>query len=187
MLQQLRIISGKWRSRKITFLPLQDVRPTLDATRETLFNWLGTLIIDAICLDLFAGSGALGFEALSRGAKHVVMLDASAKIINQLKKTAAILAATDIDFICAKLPQDLKKIPTQKFNLVFLDPPFAKNLIKPCSEFLEASSLLASQAYIYIEAEKELAIENIIPKNWQIIRNKISGQVRFCLCSRYNI
>jgi 16S rRNA (guanine966-N2)-methyltransferase len=173
----LRIIGGKWRSRKINFAPLKGVRPTTDASRETLFNWLTPAINDANCLDLFAGSGALGFEALSRGAKHVVMVDASMQIISTLKKTAHLLHTEDIELYCAKIPQRINKIPQQTFDIVFLDPPFYCDLIKPTCEKLATSSYLAKNTIIYIEAEKEIDIEDIIPKSWQILRQKIVGQV----------
>lgn len=175
---QLRIIGGQWRSRRISFLPLPGVRPTTDANRETLFNWLGDKIIAANCLDLFAGSGALGFEALSRGAKHVLMLDASAKIIKQLKENATLLSATNITFLCAKLPQQFNKIPQQVFDIVFIDPPFHQNLIAPCCELLEQSNLLATNAYIYLEAEQDLDVAPLLPKAWQILRHKIVGQAQ---------
>ena len=173
----LRIIGGKWRSRKISFIPLKGVRPTTDATRETVFNWLSPIINETNCLDLFAGSGALGFEALSRGAKHVVMVDASTQIIATLKKNAQLLLAENIDFFCAKIPQGFNKIPKQSFDIVFIDPPFHHDLIKPTCEKLINSDLLAPSAIIYIEAEKELDIKTVIPEPWQILRQKISGQV----------
>jgi 16S rRNA (guanine966-N2)-methyltransferase len=173
----LRIIGGKWRSRKISFVPLKGVRPTTDATRETLFNWLAPIINDKNCLDLFAGSGALSFEALSRGAKHVVMVDASMRIIATLKKNAQLLLAENIEFICAKIPQGINKIPKQFFDIVFIDPPFHHDLIKPTCEKLISSGYLAPNALIYIEAEKELDIKTVIPESWQILRQKISGQV----------
>lgn len=182
---QLRIIAGKWKSRRINFLPLTGVRPTTDANRETLFNWLQDKIRDAICLDLFAGSGALGFEALSRGAKHVTMVDSSIKIIQNLKENAQALNATEsINFICAKVPEQFVKISPQKFDIIFLDPPFHKNLVAPICEILENMSFVANDGYVYIETEKELDISNILPKPWQILRTKLSGQVRYHLIQK---
>jgi len=179
----LRIIGGKWRSRKISFVALKGLRPTTDATRETLFNWLAPVINDAICLDLFAGSGALGFEAMSRGAKHVVMVDASTHVITTLKKTAQLLGTKDIDFYSARIPQGLNKIPKQSFDIIFLDPPFHFDLIKATCEKLANSSCLAQNTLIYIEAEKELDIKKVIPESWQILRQKVMGQVGSYLCS----
>ena len=183
----LRIIGGKWRSRRIGFASIKGLRPTTDATRETLFNWLAPNIVNANCLDLFSGSGALGFEALSRGAKHVVMVDASTQAIAALKKNAKILNTEEIDFYCAKIPQNLNKIPEQSFDIVFLDPPFYLDLLKPTCEKLINSKYLAENSIIYIETEKELNIENIIPKNWQILRQKVMGQVGSYLIEKNRI
>ncbi|OGT09082.1 MAG: 16S rRNA (guanine(966)-N(2))-methyltransferase RsmD [Gammaproteobacteria bacterium RBG_16_37_9] len=173
----LRIIAGKWRSRKISFVQLKGVRPTKNVCRETLFNWLAPVTACANCLDLFAGSGALGFEALSRGAKHVVMVDASMQIIHKLKENAELLQASNIDFYCAQIPQRINKIPKQHFDIIFLDPPFHCGLIKSTCEKLLNSGYLAKDCLIYIEAEKELAVENIRPASWKILRKKISGLV----------
>jgi len=175
-MQTLRIIGGKWRSRRISFIPLKGLRPTTDAGRETLFNWLAQDINNANCLDLFAGSGALSFEALSRGAKHVAAIDCKAPIISTLKKNAELLSAENIDFYLAKIPQNINKIPEQYFDIVFLDPPFYKDLIKPTCKKLNNSNYLAKNAIIYIESEKELDINSVIPKSWQILRQKNTGR-----------
>lgn len=174
-LSTLRIIGGKWRSRKINFIPLKGVRPTTDLVRETVFNWLSPVIVGANCLDLFAGSGALGFEALSRGAKHVVLVDQSARNINQLKVSAELLQADNIDFYCAPIPGRLSKIPEQAFDIVFLDPPFNHNLIQPTCAKLLSDGYLSKDSYIYIEAEKELDVASLIPQSWQILRTKPYG------------
>ena len=178
----LRIIGGKWRSRKIKFFP-KNVRPTTNITRETLFNWLAPSIVGANCLDLFSGSGALGFEALSRGAKHVVMADISKKVITQLKANAELLETKDVDLYRINIPGELHKIPDKHFDIVFLDPPFYKNLIKPTCEKLKALDYLAKDALIYIEieAEKRLEIENIVPKTWRILREKTHGATKIYL------
>lgn len=174
----IKIIGGKWRSRKIKFIATTGVRPTTNATRETLFNWLAPIINQANCLDLFAGSGALGFEALSRGAKYVVMIDAAIKVIKQLKENATLLQINnDIDFYCALIPQYIKKIPPQSFDIVFIDPPFYQDLVKPTCEKLAASNYLSPNALIYIEAEKKLNIETIKPPTWKVLRKKASGMV----------
>jgi len=174
---QIRIIAGKWRSRKIAFVPIKGLRPTTDAVRETLFNWLMPYIHDANCLDLFAGSGCLGFEALSRGAKHVVMIDAATQVITMLKQNAQELNCQDIDFYCAKIPQGINKIPTQTFDIIFLDPPFNSKLIEPVCEKLFNSDYLTKDAIIYIEVEKNLNLQTAIPQSWQILRQKITGQI----------
>lgn len=180
----VRIISGKWRSRKISFVPLLNLRPTTDATRETIFNWLAPFINHATCLDLFAGSGALGFEALSRGAKHIVMVDSSIHVISNLKKNANLLQAENIEFYCAKIPQHLNKIPNNIFDVVFLDPPFHIDLLKPTCEKLETSSYLTNNTIIYVETEKGLDIKKVIPESWHILREKTRGQVGSYLLQR---
>jgi 16S rRNA (guanine966-N2)-methyltransferase len=111
------------------------------------------------------------------------MVDASTQVIATLKKTAQILNTEDADFYCAKIPQNLSKIPEQPFDIVFLDPPFLFDLIKPTCEKLANSEYLAKNAIIYIEAEKELDIKNIIPESWQILRQKSTGQVGSYLLS----
>jgi 16S rRNA (guanine966-N2)-methyltransferase len=178
MQSTLRIIGGKWRSRKISFVPLKKVRPTPNVIRETLFNWLAPVIMDSCCFDLFAGSGALGFEALSRGAKQVVMVDISTKIIKKLAENAKILQATNVEFYCTQIPECLNKIPKHFFDIVFLDPPFYCGLIKLTCEKLLDCGYLADGALVYIEAEKTLAIEAIIPRSWQILRQKATGLVK---------
>ncbi|KPJ68062.1 MAG: hypothetical protein AMJ43_01255 [Coxiella sp. DG_40] len=182
-INQLRIIGGKWRNRKIKFAANVRIRPTPNRIRETLFNWLAPHIEGAICLDLFAGSGVLGFEALSRGARHVAMVDESLEVIKSLKKNAAILKTEDIDFFCVKFSPNLKNFFTHKFNIVFLDPPFHENLIEPCSQWLEQHNCLTTDAFIYIEAESSLK-SLPVPINWKIHRNKIAGQVRYSLLHR---
>src|SRR5436190_1935337 len=105
---QIRIIGGKWRGRKLKVPDVADLRPTPNRVRETVFNWLQPIIQGAYCLDLFAGSGALGFEALSRGAKHVVMIDQSAPVIKLLKEQAKLFDTHDVDIYQASVPQGLK-------------------------------------------------------------------------------
>ena len=173
----LRIIGGKWRSRKVSFVALRGVRPTTNLVRETLFNWLGSAIVHATCLDLFAGSGALGFEALSRGALRVIMVDASKNIVKTLQKNARTLQATDVEFYCTQIPEHLLQIPPQPFDIIFLDPPFCSGLIKPTCEKLLNYNYLATGALVYVEAEKQLDIAMVIPQSWQILRKKTSGMV----------
>jgi len=180
-MRSLRIIGGKWRSRKISFIPLKGVRPTTNVSRETLFNWLSPVIVGANCLDVFAGSGALGFEALSRGAEYVVMVDVSSKVVSQLIANAKLLQTDGVDFYCASVPRQFNKIPSQSFNIVFLDPPFHHDLVKPTCERLVQGGYLAKNAYIYIESEKNLIVENVVPESWKILRKKVANSVSYCL------
>jgi 16S rRNA (guanine966-N2)-methyltransferase len=179
----VRIVGGKWRSRILHFNFHSSLRPTPNAVRETLFNWLTPAIQNAICLDLFAGSGALGFEALSRGAKHVVMVDQSKKIVDSLRKNAELLGGEDITFILKKFSTQLTNIFQQKFDIVFLDPPFHQDIITPTCFWLEEQGCLNDGAYIYTESESSLQ-EIIVPANWQLHRQKVMGQVKYSLFLR---
>lgn len=178
----LRIIGGKWRRRKISFIPLEQLRPTTDPTRETLFNWLNPHIAGANCLDMFAGSGALSFEALSRGAEHVTTVDASRKIIEQLRKNAALLQTAAIDFHWARMPERLHSIPAQKFDIIFIDPPFHFGLVELSCAKLERSDYLYDHTLVYIECERNLPIGDILAPSWQVLREKKSGLTGSYLC-----
>jgi len=176
----VRIIAGKWRGRQIKFRAIPSLRPTPDRVRETVFNWLMPTISGAHCLELFAGSGAMGFESLSRGAASVVMVDQSRQVIQQLKLTAQLLNAHDIEILNLTLPDKLKKIPQRQFDMVFLDPPFRRDLIGPCCQALQQLGYLADHALIYIEAERELK-PLPVPDHWQLLRSKTAGQLRYYL------
>jgi 16S rRNA (guanine966-N2)-methyltransferase len=177
---ELRIIAGKWRSRKLKFPANLPIRPTTNVVRETLFNWLAPFINGASCLDLFAGSGALGFEALSRGASYVVMVDQSYAVIEALKANAALLTAENIEFFCTSFSSKLKSPFARKFNIVFLDPPFTLNIIQDCCEWLVRNDLLAANALIYTETARQ-GKSLVLPCNWQIYHDKIRGDVRYSL------
>ena len=178
---ELRIIAGKWRGRKIPF-EQTDVRPTPNRVRETLFNWLMPYIHNADCLDMFAGSGALGFEALSRGAASVVMVDQSRDVIQTLKKNVQLLETDAITLINTEVPEELV-IPDQQFDIVFIDPPYEKGLVEICGEWLEENQLLKPNALIYIEAEQSLS-PLPIPEHWQVLKSKTAGQVGYHLLQR---
>lgn len=180
---QVRIIGGQWRGRKLKVPDVADLRPTPDRVRETLFNWLAPVIQGAYCLDPFAGSGALGFEALSRGAAHVVMIDQSIKVVNLLKEELSMFKATTLgDVYCARVPNQIKA-PERLFDIVFLDPPFQENLLLPTCFYLEENEFLANNAYIYLEA-KEIIQEHELPSNWKIIKSKMAGLVAYHLALR---
>jgi 16S rRNA (guanine966-N2)-methyltransferase len=179
---QIRIIGGEWRGRKLKVPDVADLRPTPDRVRETLFNWLAPVIAGANCLDLFAGSGALGFEALSRGAAQVVMVDFSAEVVSLLQQEKEMLKAEHIEIYCAKVPEQLK-LPAKPFDIVFLDPPYQQNSLLSCCFYLEEKAFLADNAYIYLEAKNVLS-ETDLPANWQIIKSKVAGQVAYHLAQR---
>ena len=179
----LRIIGGRWRGRKIHFADLPDVRPTPDRIRETLFNWLQTDIVEARCLDCFAGSGALGFEALSRGASKLVMIDQNPKIVKQLQETANTLQCLDkVELHQAKIPSQ-SLVLNEQFSIILLDPPFRTGLLGKCIAWLEQQNCFAEYALIYVEAEKELT-ELPVPAHWQLLKTKVAGQVSYHLFKR---
>ncbi|MDI1301452.1 MAG: 16S rRNA (guanine(966)-N(2))-methyltransferase RsmD [bacterium] len=155
----LRIVGGKWRSRRIRFVDAEGLRPTPDRVRETLFNWLQFEINGARCLDAFAGSGALGFEALSRGAAQVVMLEKQRAQFLALQTAAQELQATDAVLIAGdalsllKIPAAWQ--PADGFDGVFLDPPFHQSLLPEICTVLQTRSLLKPDAFVYIESESE--------------------------------
>lgn len=180
----VRIIGGRWRSRKISFPDVVGLRPTQDRIRETLFNWLMHDIEGAHCLDLFAGTGALGFEALSRGANHVTFVDSSSEVIASLHENAAHLQTSDYDVIRGACPKKMVSLPSGSFNIVFLDPPFQQNFIEPTIAWLLENNLLASGALIYVEREAEGELN--IPNDWSLLRDKQAGNVRYCLLQSKN-
>ena len=153
--------------------------PTPDRVRETLFNWLAPMIRGASCLDLFAGSGALGFEALSRGAESVVMCDTNSKIISTLKEHAALLKTTKGTFLQTDAVSFLNR-NTQKFDLVFLDPPFDSDLLKSCYNILADKDCLNEGAMIYVEAQSKADLPET-PDIWQLHRDKKAGGVAYSL------
>lgn len=180
---QLRIIGGTWRSRRITFAQLEGVRPTPDRIRETLFNWLREIIPEARCLDLFAGSGALALESLSRGAATAVMVDCDRQVIDQLRENLLLLQTNAAKLVEAEALEYLRQTPNTAFDVVFLDPPFASNLLPACITALEHNGWLSTNAFIYIEAATQLGPADL-PPNWALIRHKKAGQVAYHLIKR---
>lgn len=179
---ELRIIAGLWRGRKLSIPSLPGLRPTPDRVRETLFNWLHQILPGAYCLDAFAGSGALGFEALSRGAKHVVFIDQLPEVIKHITQQLQRFQVTDAEAYVAILPLGLHE-PKQPFDLIFLDPPYQSALLQPCCEYLEQPGFLAKNAYIYLESARPLSNQDL-PKHWQIIKHGRAGQVSYHLVHR---
>ncbi len=179
---QIRIIGGQWRGRKLKVLSTPHLRPTPDRVRETLFNWLSPVITGAYCIDLFAGSGALGFEALSRGAAYVVMVDQLLEVTQLLQEEAKKLKTNQVEIYRANVPEQLRAAG-QSFNIVFLDPPFQSNLLLPTCFYLEQHAFLAENALIYLETSKSFQL-NDLPQNWQIIKKQIAGQVAYYLAKK---
>jgi 16S rRNA (guanine966-N2)-methyltransferase len=178
----LRIIGGQWRGRKLRFADGEGLRPTTDRVRETLFNWLQPLIHGARCLDLFAGSGALGLEALSRGAGEVIFVETNPRAIGALRENLALLEAEN----GRVQPGDallFLRGPARPFDVVFLDPPFHRDLLTPALKLLDEGGWLAAGAHIYIELEAEGG-EPGLPAGWELLRSKRAGQVAYHLATK---
>lgn len=171
---QLRIIGGEWRSRRLRFPAIDGLRPTMDRVRETVFNWLQYDIEDARVLDAFAGSGALGFEALSRGAKEVTFLEKHPKAAQQLKENLKHLEAENAQIWVGDALLWLDQNP-EPYDVVFLDPPFGKDLLQPA---LDKLTLLPG-AMIYVEHEGKLTPE--FPAHWIEQKNKSTKEFCFRL------
>lgn len=181
---RLRIIGGRWRGRKLSFPDAPGLRPTPDRVRETLFNWLQADMVGARCLDLFAGSGALGLEALSRGASRVVLVDESREATRQLTTHLHDLDCRDAVVVNSPAQDFLQRGPgAAAYDVVFLDPPFRQGLVSRCAALLEEKGWLAPNAMIYLEAERELR-ELDLPDHWEILREKTAGQVGYRLAIR---
>ena len=179
---QLRIIAGQWRGRRLEFPDLPGLRPTPDRVRETLFNWLAPVLPGARCLDLFAGSGALGIEALSRGAAEVVLVERQPVAVRALRENLARLNAENARVEMAGALAWLRQ-PATPFEIVFLDPPFGQGLLEPVCAMLEQHGWLADAAWIYLETETELE-RSPLPVHWALYREKITGAVNYRLAQR---
>ena len=176
----VRIIGGKWRSRNLRFVSVDGLRPTGSRIRETLFNWLAPTIEGARCLDLFAGSGALCFEALSRGADCCVAIEANSQAVSELRHNQAQLTANNLDIVSGDCQKLLERGNTaQPYDIIFLDPPFDMKLHKQASILLISGNWLASKAQIYCEFPATEAQD--LPLSWRLIKDKIAGNVRYCL------
>jgi 16S rRNA (guanine966-N2)-methyltransferase len=179
---QLRIVAGNWRSRLLQIAEVPGLRPTSERIRETLFNWLTPNIHGARCLDLCAGTGALGLEALSRGARRAVFVEKSAIAAEVLKKNIAALGARDTAVLNLDAQNYLAEARVEPFDVVFLDPPFAAELLGELCRLLTDRDWLAANARIYIEADKGQA-ELFLPERWQVLKNKTAGNVRYMLAA----
>ena len=178
----VRIIAGQWRGRRLKVPAMSGLRPTPDRVRETVFNWLAPSMVGARCLDAFAGSGAFGFEALSRGASYVEMTDQSAEVVALLQEELAIFGANNATIYRATVPAQLRAI-TQPFDIVFLDPPYQDKMLLPCCFYLEEQGFLAESAYIYLEA-KDIIRDNQLPLHWRLVKSQQAGQVCYHLARR---
>ncbi|KFA59449.1 16S rRNA (guanine(966)-N(2))-methyltransferase RsmD [Gilliamella sp. Choc4-2] len=183
----IRIIGGKWRGRKLSVLDKQGLRPTTDRVKETLFNWLMPVIHDSDCLDCFSGSGSLGFEAASRGAKSVTLLEKDKQVANLLTKNKQLIASHAIDIYHTDTLTWLNKPAQKQFDIIFIDPPFHQSLVEKTVSQLEGNNWLKPSSYIYIETELTHNVTSYIPTNWHLHREKAAGQVQSYLFIRDNI
>ena len=192
--QSLRIIGGEWRGRKIPFATVIGLRPTQDRVRETLFNWLSGPVAGARCLDLFAGTGALGLEALSRGAKHVTFVDLSNIATTSLKdnlkqlplavdQTTLVEQKSSFDWLKNYQATEAFAEHGGQYHVVFLDPPFALALVPEILKALLTGNCLAHGSIIYVEQAQPLA-ELDLPSPWKLHRSKKAGQVYYGLISQ---
>jgi 16S rRNA (guanine966-N2)-methyltransferase len=178
----LRIIGGAWRGRRLRFPASADIRPTPDRVRETLFNWLGGRVVGARCLDLFAGSGALGLEALSRGAARVQFVEHDARAARELGLLLVEWGAHDAAVRRCDALRFLKE-QARPFDIVFLDPPFRADLIAETARRLESGGWLAPHALVYVECAAREALP-AIPVTWAALKSKQAGEVGYHLFER---
>ena len=178
----IRLISGQWKGRKLPVREVEGLRPTTDRVKETLFNWLAADVRGSRCLDLFAGSGSLGFEALSRYADHVMMVEMDRGAAQQLAKNLQTLQSQQARIV----NQDALTVlagPSEPFDIIFLDPPFRRDLLDAACQRLEQGGWLSAEALIYIERESEGEAPEL-PANWLLLKDKQAGQVRYQLYQR---
>ena len=176
---ELRIIGGKWRSRKLTFPDSGGVRPTPARSRETLFNWLNFHLAGARCLDLFAGSGALGLEAMSRGAAECVFVDHTPALVQALNKNLTLLKADSARVVARDIDVFLAG-GGESFDIVFIDPPFRQGWLPRLLPALAEGNWVRPGSWIYLEHESELTTPTV-PTGWNLHRQKRAGQVCYCL------
>ena len=181
--QSIRIIGGKWKGRRINFPKQIDVRPTGNKIRETLFNWLHRELPNAKCLDLFSGSGALGLEALSRGAKYVRFIEKNKKAALYIEKSLSTFEkeVSGDEVVCADAIEWIQK-NNEVFDIVFIDPPFNGDQIYEICQKVEATAM--AKRLIYLEWHSDID-SSLLPKKWNLLKQQKSGSVFFALCSSY--
>lgn len=181
MNQSIRIIGGQYRGKKLAFPVVDGLRPTPDRVRETLFNWLMNTIHDARCLDAYAGSGALGFEAFSRGAGKVVLIEQAPMVYSHLKKIVAGFNSPKLTLVNKDASAWMQQTKEQ-FDIIFLDPPFSQNHLPDCISIIENTPLLALDGLLYIESPHEMALDWTM---WEQVKLKKAGQVVYGLYKRH--
>jgi len=177
---RLRIVAGNWRSRLLDIADVPGLRPTSERIRETLFNWLAPEIHGKRCLDLFAGTGGLGLEALSRGAGSAVFVERSARAVHQLKANIEVLEAAQATVQHTDANEFLGRARAQCFDIVFLDPPFADDVLADLCRLIHEKDILADGGLVYLEQDR--AKESVaLPDDWHVLKDKTAGNVRYML------
>ena len=178
----VRIIAGRWRRRLLRVEAASGIRPTPDRVRETLFNWLGSEVEGSRCLDLFAGTGSLGFEAASRGARAVVMVEHDRPAATALERVARTLGADNVEVLCLDA---VGWTPTlgERFDIVFLDPPYSGPAPEAVLARLARVDALADDCLAYLESDRGSA-DTELPRGWRLLHARRAGRVRYHLASR---
>ncbi|MDJ0916130.1 MAG: 16S rRNA (guanine(966)-N(2))-methyltransferase RsmD [Woeseiaceae bacterium] len=177
---RLRIVAGKWRSRLLPIPDVEGLRPTSERIRETLFNWIGPRVYGTRCLDLYAGTGALGLEALSREAAQVVFVESSSKAVKALRTSIQTLEAGSAEVVQADAFEYLRRCEPASFDIVFLDPPFSDDLTDDLCRLIAQQRLLRPEGSVYIEQDRQSSLPDL-PEGWQVTRSKTAGNVRYSL------
>ncbi len=179
----VRIIGGEWRGRRLPVGDLPGLRPSADRSRETLFNWLQAHIRGAVCVDLFAGSGALGLEAASRGAAEVILVEKLRMVAQDLRDILLVLKADQVTLVQADALQWLQSRPAQSLDIAFVDPPFGLHLEARALELIRIGDCIRTGGFVYLETAREATA--IIPgPGWETAREKTVGDVRLLLLKK---
>ena len=179
---RLRIVAGIWRSRVLEIADVEGLRPTSERIRETLFNWLTPGMAGARCLDLFAGTGALGLEALSRGAASTVFVENSKIAIATLRRNVASLDASGAVIHAGSATEYIDAAGAERFDIVFLDPPFADDNLAELCRLIDESELVTTNANVYLEQDRARP-EPDLPDGWTVLKSKVAGNVRYTLAA----
>jgi len=178
--QSVRVIAGAWRGRRIEFPDLPGLRPTLDRIRETLFNWLQQEVSNARCLDLFAGSGALGLEALSRGAREAVFVEQAVAAAYALRAQLARFGATGRGRVVEMGARRFLATPREPFDLLFVDPPFGQGALAEYLPQIATEGWVKPGGLVYLECERSVGTPEL-PPSWELLKSKTAGEVGYHL------
>jgi len=180
----VRIIGGGWRGRRVNFPDMPGLRPTPDRVRETLFNWLQHSIVGTRCLDLFAGSGALGLEALSRGANGVVFVEqaqaAARSLVAELQRLGGTAKARVVEMGASRFLRAAGETYAKPFDGVFLDPPYGRDALAEFIPLIDAGDWVKTGGWVYLENEKSGGAP-VLPPHWELLKSKSAGEVGYHL------